>query len=396
MLGRLDARSARRQRNPPFRQRAGAAERLAALGHPPSLARDQAGRWSARPARQSKASASTPGAATTRSSASRASCSRTRITIATSAPTASWKPSSRGFRPTRSTPSPASSSCRSTRCISSTPRAARRRGSSTRRSRFGTIPDLVNYWLTGELTAEFTNATTTQFIDARTRTWATDMLQALDMPTRLCRSWSSRARSSARSARDALGVAARHAGGRARVPRHRVGRRRRPAERPRAFLSSGTWSLLGTELAAPVITPQSARAQLHERGRRLRHDAPAEEHRRAVAAAGVPARTGPRRGMTSATTSLLALAAERARRSGRSSIPIIRRSCIRATWWRRSPTTAARPASRRPEAPARLRARDPREPGVQVPRRARIARGADRARASRRSASSAAARATGC
>ena len=43
----------------------------------------------------------------------------------------------------------------------------------------------MNYWLTGEMTAEFTNATTTQFIDARTRSWATDLLQALDVPTRI-------------------------------------------------------------------------------------------------------------------------------------------------------------------------------------------------------------------
>ena len=36
----------------------------------------------------------------------------------------------------------------------------------------------------------------------------------------------------------------------------------------RAFLSSGTWSLLGTELPAPIITPALARAELHERRRR--------------------------------------------------------------------------------------------------------------------------------
>ena len=50
---------------------------------------------------------------------------------------------------------------------------------------FGTIPDLFNYWLTGDMTAEFTNATTTQFIDARTRSWATDLLRILDVPTRI-------------------------------------------------------------------------------------------------------------------------------------------------------------------------------------------------------------------
>ena len=35
-------------------------------------------------------------------------------------------------------------------------------------SRFATIPDLLNYWITGELTAEYTMATTTQFVAAKT------------------------------------------------------------------------------------------------------------------------------------------------------------------------------------------------------------------------------------
>ena len=47
------------------------------------------------------------------------------------------------------------------------------------------IPDLLNYWLTGALTSEYTVATTTQFIDARTRTWATRMLDEIGLPARL-------------------------------------------------------------------------------------------------------------------------------------------------------------------------------------------------------------------
>ena len=122
---------------------------------------------------------------------------------------------------------------------------------------FGTIPDLVNYWLTGEMTAEFTNATTTQFIDARTRSWATDLLQALDVPTRILPqvvepgtivgSIGADAHPSLHGTRvvapachdTGSAVAAVCAGGH------------------RAFLSSGTWSLLGTELHAPVITPRA-------------------------------------------------------------------------------------------------------------------------------------------
>ena len=50
---------------------------------------------------------------------------------------------------------------------------------------FGTIPDILNYWLTGVLRAEYTAATTTQMIDARARNWADALLRDLDIPTRL-------------------------------------------------------------------------------------------------------------------------------------------------------------------------------------------------------------------
>src|SRR5262245_60145078 len=39
-----------------------------------------------------------------------------------------------------------------------------------------TVPDLLNYWLGGRLCSEYTVATTTQFVDARSRTWARRLL----------------------------------------------------------------------------------------------------------------------------------------------------------------------------------------------------------------------------
>src|SRR5580704_8793094 len=48
-----------------------------------------------------------------------------------------------------------------------------------------TIPDLLNYWLTGRIACEYTNATTTQFVDPRTRSWATKLLTRLNLPTRI-------------------------------------------------------------------------------------------------------------------------------------------------------------------------------------------------------------------
>src|SRR5205085_12473002 len=47
------------------------------------------------------------------------------------------------------------------------------------------VPDLVHYWLCGARTSELTNATTTQCWDPRRTAWATDLLERLDVPSRL-------------------------------------------------------------------------------------------------------------------------------------------------------------------------------------------------------------------
>ncbi|MBI5302621.1 MAG: rhamnulokinase [Chloroflexi bacterium] len=47
------------------------------------------------------------------------------------------------------------------------------------------IPDLINYWLTGEKVGEYTIATTTQCFDARQRAWARALLERLSLPTQI-------------------------------------------------------------------------------------------------------------------------------------------------------------------------------------------------------------------
>jgi rhamnulokinase len=49
--------------------------------------------------------------------------------------------------------------------------------------KFVTIPDLFNYWLCGEITNEFTNATTTQCLDPRKRDWSIPILKAMNIPS---------------------------------------------------------------------------------------------------------------------------------------------------------------------------------------------------------------------
>ncbi len=44
------------------------------------------------------------------------------------------------------------------------------------------IPDLINYWLTGKATVEFSNATTSQLFDARSKNWSKEIISALGLP----------------------------------------------------------------------------------------------------------------------------------------------------------------------------------------------------------------------
>ena len=122
---------------------------------------------------------------------------------------------------------------------------------------FATIPDLLNYWLTGELRAEYTMATTTQFVDAKTRSWATRLLDDLEIPSRLLPPL---IEPGAVLGRLKPGVCPALAGTPVVVPAcHDTGSAVASvfAGGATAFISSGTWSLLGTELPAPVITPKA-------------------------------------------------------------------------------------------------------------------------------------------
>jgi len=120
-----------------------------------------------------------------------------------------------------------------------------------------TIPDLLNYWLTGTLTAEYTVATTTQFIDVRTRTWATRLLEEIGLPTRLLQPLVEpgtmigplQKSASATYAGTPVVAPACHDTASAVASVSASGNV--------AFLSSGTWSLLGTEVDQPVVTARA-------------------------------------------------------------------------------------------------------------------------------------------
>lgn len=119
------------------------------------------------------------------------------------------------------------------------------------------IPDLLNFWLSGRLCSEYTVATTTQLVDARTKTWAGDLLSAIGMPGAVMQEIVQPGTVIGALRGDIVPA---HGGTPVVAPAcHDTGSAVAAVKAgdATAFLSSGTWSLLGTETAAPVLTGQA-------------------------------------------------------------------------------------------------------------------------------------------
>jgi rhamnulokinase len=121
------------------------------------------------------------------------------------------------------------------------------------------IPDLFNFWLTGKAVNEFTIASTTQLVNPRTRTWARELIERMEFPAHL---WGEIVepgtnlgglrpdlmRDSALGETAVIAPATHDTGSAVAAVTAREGT---------AFLSSGTWSLVGIEMDSPLITPEA-------------------------------------------------------------------------------------------------------------------------------------------
>src|ERR1051325_5291565 len=119
------------------------------------------------------------------------------------------------------------------------------------------VPDLLAYWLTGSVGAELTNASTTGLFDVRTRTWSAPLMDRLGIPSRLF--------PALREPGEGIGPLLPSPGlglGPGEVPVVAVGSHDTAsavAAVPAltddfAYISCGTWSLVGVELPSPVLT----------------------------------------------------------------------------------------------------------------------------------------------
>jgi len=126
------------------------------------------------------------------------------------------------------------------------------------------IPDLLAYWLTGQAGAEVTNASTTQLYDVRAQAWATSLMTRVGIPPGIF--------PPLRRPGDIIGELlpriTTETGLATPVPVLAVGSHDTasavaavPAHGPGfAYISCGTWSLVGMELPGPVLSEASFKA----------------------------------------------------------------------------------------------------------------------------------------
>lgn len=140
--------------------------------------------------------------------------------------------------------------------------AARGSGAYARADKVLLLPDLLAYWLTGEQGAEVTNASTTALLDATSRRWSSDLMArvgiepdlfaALRQPGTVVGPLTPAVVAEVGYPAPVIAVGSHDtASAVVGVP---------AADERFAYISCGTWSLVGVELDRPVLTSASQQA----------------------------------------------------------------------------------------------------------------------------------------
>jgi rhamnulokinase len=123
------------------------------------------------------------------------------------------------------------------------------------------MPDLLNYFLTGQIQSEFTNATTTQLLNAVNGDWDQTLLKQLGIPCRLfTRIAMPGTKLGAIADAELLQYPELRSTHVVHVASHDTASAviAVPAkEQAHAYISSGTWSLFGTTVPEPIINEQT-------------------------------------------------------------------------------------------------------------------------------------------
>jgi len=122
------------------------------------------------------------------------------------------------------------------------------------------LPDLINYRLCGMKAAEFTNATTTQMLNVETRAWDREILTRLDIKASLLPEIVEPGTSRGTLSNSEISVVS--------VASHDTASAvaAAPLSSTSAYISSGTWSLVGVEIEEPLVNEQAAEANFTSEG----------------------------------------------------------------------------------------------------------------------------------
>lgn len=131
------------------------------------------------------------------------------------------------------------------------------------------MPDLLNYFLSKEKCTEYTIASTTQLLDAKSKKWSSEIIENLNLPkniftnivqpgTKIGKLSKEISEELGIDSIDVIAVAGHDTqAAMVAVPTQ---------EEDFIFLSCGTWSLLGTELEEPIINETSAKLNITNEG----------------------------------------------------------------------------------------------------------------------------------
>lgn len=135
-------------------------------------------------------------------------------------------------------------------------------------SRMLLLPDLINFLLTGSVTAEYTNATTTQLFNAHSRDWDIELIERLALPASLfpkvIAAGTDLGLMKSEIAED-IGLSIAHV---VATTSHDTASAiaGAPLEPGWAYISSGTWSLIGIERTDVLINDDVARQNFTNEG----------------------------------------------------------------------------------------------------------------------------------
>jgi sugar (pentulose or hexulose) kinase len=130
-------------------------------------------------------------------------------------------------------------------------------------------PDLINYFLTGTMGAEYTIASTSQMLEVHTKTWDHDLLERFQIPSSILPDIIA----TGTNLGALSGAVVKETGAQGTVCIASAGHDTAAAVaavpasgQDWCFISSGTWSLMGAEITEPVVTAETLAANFTNEG----------------------------------------------------------------------------------------------------------------------------------